>query len=327
MAKFPPDERTVYLAFKNVFKGPDGNTRSEKKIKKKIQKHENQSDEIRALVHEHNIDNVGNSVKALLEGDVFASTLKAKMRFPELFDVSPAQSAERAASEAEAVRTEMDAMRDANVTHQDQSVLQSAERAASEITAVKTEIDANRDVSVTQQKHNLPTVVDGEAVVKKEQPHIHVSNIRKQLKLETFETFAALLCDENCARQLSRLRRETHSVVEEFGRNKDLLEVRFMDRRKEIAARRAELDRVEIAAWEAMLEEDKQYQCFAGMSLEEMVDVPGTAFHSRANSEADETSEEETSVESEGELDFHRVAKEPQDPIAIHIVKPDIPLL
>jgi carbonic anhydrase len=173
MAKFPPDERTVYLAFKNVFKGPDGNTRSEKKIKKKIQKHENQSDEIRALVHEHNIDNVGNSVKALLEGDVFASTLKAKMRFPELFDVSPAQSAERAASEAEAVRTEMDAMRDANVTHQDQSVLQSAERAASEITAVKTEIDANRDVSVTQQKHNLPTVVDGEAVVKKEQPHIH----------------------------------------------------------------------------------------------------------------------------------------------------------
>jgi hypothetical protein len=141
------------------------------------------------------------------------------------------------------------------------------------------------------------------------------------------ETFAALLCDENCARQLSRLRRETHSVVEEFGRNKDLLEVRFMDRRKEIAARRAELDRVEIAAWEAMLEEDKQYQCFAGMSLEEMVDVPETAFHSRANSEADETSEEETSVESEGELDFHRVAKEPQDPIAIHIVKPDIPLL
>jgi hypothetical protein len=140
------------------------------------------------------------------------------------------------------------------------------------------------------------------------------------------ETLAALLCDENCARQLSRLRRETHSVVEEFGRNKDLLEVRYMDKRKEIAARRAELDRIEIAAWEAMLEDDKQYQCFAGMSLEEMVDVPETAFHSRANSETDETSEEETSVESESEQDFHRVAKGPQSLIAVQIVKQNVPL-
>lgn len=42
-------------------------------------------------------------------------------------------------------------------------------------------------------------------------------------------------------------------------------------------------------------------RAFAGSSLEEVVHVPETAFHSRAGSEADETSEEETSVESEGE--------------------------
>lgn len=135
------------------------------------------------------------------------------------------------------------------------------------------------------------------------------------------ETLAALLCDESCARQLARLRRETHSVVEEFGRNKDLLEVRYMEKCKEIAARRAELDRIEMAAWEAMLEEDKQYQIFAGMSLEEMFDVPETTFHSRANSEVDETSEEERSVEGGSEADFHRVSKEPQGPIAVHTVR------
>lgn len=122
MAQIPPDERTVYLAFKNVFKGIDAQTRTDKTIKKKIQKHEDGSEEIRALLQEHNLDNVRKSIKTLLEGDIFGSTLKAKMRFPELFDVSPAQSAERAASEAEAARTEADAMRDVTVGPQVGSV-------------------------------------------------------------------------------------------------------------------------------------------------------------------------------------------------------------
>lgn len=173
MAKFPPDERTVYLAFKNVFKGPDVQPQSDKKIKKKIRKHENQSDEIRALVHEHNIDNVGNSVKALLDDDIFASTLKAKMRFPELFDVSPAQSAERAASEAEAVRTELDAMRDMSVPQQDQSASHSAEGAASEATAVTTETEVVQNISETRQNPGLRKAFDEDAVAQKEQPHVH----------------------------------------------------------------------------------------------------------------------------------------------------------
>ena len=122
MVKIPPCERTVYLAFKDVFKGPDAQPRNDKSIKKKIHKHEDHSEEIRALVKQHKIDNVRNSVKALLEGDIFASTLKAKIRFPELFNVSPAQSAERAASEAEASQSEADAIRDVTVGQQDESV-------------------------------------------------------------------------------------------------------------------------------------------------------------------------------------------------------------
>lgn len=38
--------------------------------------------------------------KGLLEEQTFESTLKAKMGFPELVDVSPTQSADREASEA-----------------------------------------------------------------------------------------------------------------------------------------------------------------------------------------------------------------------------------
>ncbi|KIM95471.1 hypothetical protein OIDMADRAFT_67125, partial [Oidiodendron maius Zn] len=55
----PPDERVVFLALKNVFKGQDA---------------------------------------------------EAKIRFPELFDLSPTQSAEKEASEAEAARHEADAI-------------------------------------------------------------------------------------------------------------------------------------------------------------------------------------------------------------------------
>src|SRR4051794_17912757 len=113
------DERLVYLALKNVFQGPDAELRASGKIRKRIQKHLDSNDaEVRALVAEHNIDNVCNTAKALLQDEIFASTLRAKMRFPEVFDVSPAQSADRVASEAEAARSDSHAIRDATEGHQ-----------------------------------------------------------------------------------------------------------------------------------------------------------------------------------------------------------------
>ena len=56
------------------------------------------------ILREHIIDRTCNVAKEILEDQVFHSTLRAKIRFPELFDVSPAQSAEREVSEAEAAR-------------------------------------------------------------------------------------------------------------------------------------------------------------------------------------------------------------------------------
>jgi hypothetical protein len=49
----------LYLAFKNIFRGPEAQLRTAKKIRKLIQKHMDNADgEIHALVAEHNIDNI-----------------------------------------------------------------------------------------------------------------------------------------------------------------------------------------------------------------------------------------------------------------------------
>lgn len=111
MAKITPDERLIYLALKNVFKGQDAHIRTSKRIRKLVQTHQNEAD-IRDLIAKYNIDNVCNAAKSLLEQRIFESTLEAKIKFPEVFDVSPAQSADRAASEAEAARVEADVIQD-----------------------------------------------------------------------------------------------------------------------------------------------------------------------------------------------------------------------
>jgi hypothetical protein len=105
-----PDERLVYLALKDSFKGADAQIRRAKKVREVVQKAQHNID-VRDLIQEHNLENVCYIVKALLEQQIFESTLKAKIRFPEVFEISPAQSAERSASEAEAARLEADAIR------------------------------------------------------------------------------------------------------------------------------------------------------------------------------------------------------------------------
>ncbi|MBZ6433827.1 MAG: hypothetical protein LBE64_23130 [Acinetobacter pittii] len=64
------------------------------------------------ILREYDIDSTRSVAKKLLENRVFDSTLKAKIRFPESFDVSPTRNAEREASEAEAARDEAGTVRE-----------------------------------------------------------------------------------------------------------------------------------------------------------------------------------------------------------------------
>ena len=105
-----PDERLVYLALRGVFLGPDAHLRNQKKVRDRIQKYKDNA-EIKALLQQHSEDSICSIAKVLLERQVFESSLKAKLCFPEVFDVSPAQSAEREASIAEAAKSEADAIR------------------------------------------------------------------------------------------------------------------------------------------------------------------------------------------------------------------------
>lgn len=108
----PPDERVVYLALKNIFKGQSAQVRKTKSISKLIKQHKTQ-ESVANLLREYNFDIVCNLASNLLGAEIFDSTLKAKVRFPELFDPSPTESAEKEASEAEAARHEADAIRHA----------------------------------------------------------------------------------------------------------------------------------------------------------------------------------------------------------------------
>ncbi|CAG7915471.1 unnamed protein product [Penicillium olsonii] len=109
MAQNDPDERLVYLACQHIFRGSHSHVRRSKVIRSLIQENK---PSLTDILREHNIDRTVKVVKKLLEDQVFDDTLKAKIRFPELFDVSPTQSAEREASEAEAARGEASTVRE-----------------------------------------------------------------------------------------------------------------------------------------------------------------------------------------------------------------------
>lgn len=109
MAQNDPDERLVYLACQHIFRGSRSQIRKPKSVKNLIQQNK---PALTDILREYNIDRTCKVAKKLLEDQVFGSTYKAKSRFPELFDVSPTQSAEREASEAEAARDEANAIRE-----------------------------------------------------------------------------------------------------------------------------------------------------------------------------------------------------------------------
>ncbi|CAI6342436.1 unnamed protein product [Periconia digitata] len=90
MANNLPDERLVYLALKDIFQGKNARIRKAIVIRKLIKDHCHQK-EVETLIQEHTIDDVRNIARLLLMEGIFESTLKAKGRFPNLFEVSPAQ--------------------------------------------------------------------------------------------------------------------------------------------------------------------------------------------------------------------------------------------
>jgi len=118
------------------------------------------------------------------------------------------------------------------------------------------------------------------------------------------ESLAIILYNDMCAQMLSRLRRALQQVIDELGRNKDLLEAVLKEKLQEIDARRRELDSLECKAVEDMLREDKEYQTLANANLKQAIKVPETIQHSASTSEHETGSEVEVEVENFAEPGF-----------------------
>lgn len=112
-----PDGRLVYLHCSSIFSGANAQVRKAKKISQLLNKHKAA---IKILTKEFSLTAVAAVAKELLEERIFESLPRAKLRYPELFQPSETQEAERAASEAEVIRIEAEAAQDIVLTSDDE---------------------------------------------------------------------------------------------------------------------------------------------------------------------------------------------------------------
>lgn len=75
---------------------------------------------IEILTKEFTLDAIAAVAKQLLDEEIFESLPRAKLRYPELFQTSKTQEADRAASEAEVIRIEDEAAQNIVLTSDDE---------------------------------------------------------------------------------------------------------------------------------------------------------------------------------------------------------------
>lgn len=110
MANQPsPDRRLVYLHCLSIFSGVNARIRRLRAVSRLLQQHQAS---IKILTREFTLSAIAAIAKELLEEQIFESIPRAKLRFPELFQPSKTQEAERAASEVDIVRIEAEAAQD-----------------------------------------------------------------------------------------------------------------------------------------------------------------------------------------------------------------------
>jgi len=112
-----PDGRLVYLHCSSIFSGTNAHVRKVKKVSQLLEQHKAS---IKTLTKEFTLPAIAAVAKELLERKVFESIHRARLRYPELFQPSEIQEAERAASEAEVVRIEAEAAQDIVLTSDDE---------------------------------------------------------------------------------------------------------------------------------------------------------------------------------------------------------------
>ncbi|KAF1844446.1 uncharacterized protein K460DRAFT_238546, partial [Cucurbitaria berberidis CBS 394.84] len=313
--------KLVYLALKGIFQGQDAQIRKKKTILKLIKKYQSLAN-IRILIQQHSLDSLCQVAKALLEEKVFESTLKAKTRFPDVFEVSPDQSAERAISESAAAKHEDAAIQCVTEGHQGESSGHESGIPSASLYPVYLPFDVQHRILARVQhtlekafyifaQKKLGGILQNEGwdcaeavelnrwprvlLVHKEEfdpgaladlrtPLPDLLNSITQLRHATVhrlrltanraiqfindaESLIELVQDDAYVHIISTIRRQTQLTIEELERNKDMLESRLAETRREFATRRAELKRQELEEMENTVNGDREYAIFAGATL------------------------------------------------------------
>ena len=103
------DQKRVYLTYRAIFNGSNAQIRQPKAITKVVSQHR-KSTPCQNLLKGLGEKQVVDSLKDLLGREIFASELKAKLEFPDLYEASEAQDAQHNASEADAAKTEAEVL-------------------------------------------------------------------------------------------------------------------------------------------------------------------------------------------------------------------------
>ena len=99
--------RRIFLTARTIFTGPNSRIRDRKTISAVVAQHEDHFKQCNAAFAKNIVVDVINS---LLEHGVFESELKAKLSFPELYQVSALRSLQHDASEKNAAKSEAEAI-------------------------------------------------------------------------------------------------------------------------------------------------------------------------------------------------------------------------
>jgi hypothetical protein len=97
MASPPLIEKQVYLALKEIFGALPIPPSTAKTIRKNIEKHRDKAS-IATLIQRHGLENITAVALALSGDQIFASTAKARVRFPDVFGGLPSQPSPPTAS-------------------------------------------------------------------------------------------------------------------------------------------------------------------------------------------------------------------------------------
>ena len=119
MVSKPERRRRIFLTARTVFVGPSAQFRDRKDIRPLISRH---PDTFRQLNSAFGKDIVVDVIFSLLESGIFESELRAKLAFPELYQVSAVRTLQHDVSEQKAARSEAEAID--SVSHADPDVYQ-----------------------------------------------------------------------------------------------------------------------------------------------------------------------------------------------------------